>query len=168
MLVYHYNPLNDPRHIIIKAAEMLGYKYRNDFNPDKLLGFSNVQGTKPFLIPAKLRQNVHVIRHAHVTKIILNDLNDAIGVHLKAFRETRVHSKKEIVISAGVISTPQLLMLSGIGLGKHLQHFDITLKQDLSEGRNIQDHLIVPISPRFDKGTSKSESIIIDYLDHGA
>lgn len=59
-------------------------------------------------------------------------------------------------------------MLSGIGPQKHLQHFDITLKQDLSLGQNIQDQLIVPIFLRFDKGTSKSESIIIDYLDHGA
>lgn len=59
-------------------------------------------------------------------------------------------------------------MLSGIGPQKHLQHFDITLKQDLSLGQNIQDQLIVPIFLRFDKGTSKSESIIIDYLGHGA
>lgn len=167
---------NKHMHIFMEAAKETGYRQIDDFNADETLGFTFLQGTvkdgqrvttaKAFLIPAKNRKNLHIIKHAHVTKIIVNELNVATGVEFTYQNEHKMqaNAKKEVILSAGSILSPQLLMLSGIGPREHLEDLGIPVIKHLSVGKNLQDHVIAPVIFQFDKFSAESESII-DTLD---
>ncbi|PNF21091.1 hypothetical protein B7P43_G05544, partial [Cryptotermes secundus] len=143
---------------ILEAAMELGYPVLDDINAENRLGFTAVQGTlrngtrcntaKAFLSPAKDRKNLHVSKHSHVTRILIDPgSNEAHSVEFRTQTgEVRVVKfKKEVVVSAGAINTPQILMLSGIGPLEHLN--DIGIKpviKDLKVGENLQDHILFP------------------------
>lgn len=65
-------------------------------------------------------------------------------------------NRKDVILSAGAINCPQILMLSGIGPKQHLNELGIPLKVDLPVGRNLQDHVAVqfffefPLTPEID------------------
>lgn len=165
-----YHTLNDSRQFILDAAREMGYEYLEDINADKYIGFGSVQGTirngerlttaKAYLIPAKNRKNLDVIKHAHVTRVIIDDRNRATGVEFvyKKIHQMEAHATREVIVSAGAINTPQLLMLSGIGMEHHLNQFKIPVKQNLAVGENLQDHVIVPLILSF-PGLSEEENI---------
>lgn len=139
--------------IILQAGEELGIPYINELNADKHVGFANTQRTtykqrresnaKAFLIPAKHRKNLHIIKHAFVEKIIINSNNQHEGVEFvyKEANKMKAFASKEVILSAGSISSPQILMLSGIGPKKHLQNHKILVKSDLPVGENLYDHI---------------------------
>lgn len=81
--------------------------------------------------------------YAHVTKIIINPAtNQVTGVQfLRDGRMHLAHAKREVILSAGSIGSPQLLMLSGVGPQEHLQRLGIPVLQDLRVGDNLQDHV---------------------------
>jgi len=81
--------------------------------------------------------------HAHVTKVIINPAtNRATGVQFwRDGRMQLVHAKREVIMSAGSIGSPQLLMLSGVGPREHLQRIGVPVLQDLRVGDNLQDHV---------------------------
>jgi len=74
----------------------------------------------------------------------------AVGVEIFHGRQTRVlRAEREVVLSAGALGSPQLLMLSGIGPAEHLTSLGIRVVADLpSVGENLQDHLATPVSWR--------------------
>lgn len=164
----------------ISAGREAGYEYVSDFNSDTMLGYSRVQGTifdgrrqttaKTFLIPANDRPNLHVIKYAHVTKIEINENDEATAVNFiynKMYNWT-VSSNKEIILSSGAISTPQLLQLSGIGRKKYLKQFGITMKKELAVGENLQDHLIIPMFFSFHRSNVdrlRTDDILGEMLD---
>lgn len=59
---------------------------------------------------------------------------------------TVLNTRKEIILSAGLISSPQILMLSGIGPKKHLESIEIPVLADLPVGFNLQDHMVISFS----------------------
>lgn len=81
--------------------------------------------------------------HAHVTKVIIDPAtNRATSVQfLRGGRLHAVHAKREVVLSAGSIGSPQLLMLSGVGPAEHLRRLGLPVFQDLRVGDNLQDHV---------------------------
>lgn len=81
--------------------------------------------------------------HAQVTKIIINPTTKrATGVQfLRDGRMHLIHAKREVVLSAGSIGSPQLLMVSGVGPQEHLQRLGVPVLQDLRVGDNLQDHV---------------------------
>lgn len=140
-------------------AEMLsefGQTKLVDINADKHLGFVEVQGTvdggvrqsaaKAFLTMAAKRPNLHVIKHAHATGLEIGEAGDVTGVRFNLQgKKMLALSQKEVIVSAGVINTPQLLMLSGIGPRAELEKHKITVHKELpSVGQNLEDHLFVP------------------------
>lgn len=166
-----YRPKNDSHPIedcFIAAGKEAGYDHITDFNSDTVLGFGRVQGTiyngrrqttaKSFLIPAKDRPNLHIIKHAHATKIEIDSNGKATGVEFIYNGKNKLVAKtnKEVVVSGGAISSPQLLMLSGIGQEEQMKMHNIPLKKNLAVGENLQDHLIVPVFFSFHKSTSDS------------
>lgn len=134
-----------------EAGKQIGYP-NVDLNGPVQAGFAIPQGTirrgarcstsKAFLRPARKRPNLHVLTFAYATRILFNDFKKAIGVQFDRFSLTHVvYARNEIIISAGSINTPQLLMLSGIGPAEHLASLGIPLLADLPVGDNLQDHI---------------------------
>jgi choline dehydrogenase len=166
-----YNGLDSLKFVLFEAAFELGYKEILDVNGEEHIGYNTALGTlangqrnspaHAYLIPAKDRPNLHVIKHAMVTKVNIDDDNVATGVEFQiGFRETLTAVvKKEVIVSASAINTPQVLMLSGIGPKEHLEEFNITVKQDLPVGENLQDHVIVPFFLTFHKSRSQPVSV---------
>ncbi|XP_034936851.1 glucose dehydrogenase [FAD, quinone] [Chelonus insularis] len=136
----------------VEAGMELGYENR-DINGEYQTGFMIAQGTirrgsrcstaKAFLRPVRLRRNLHIGMNAHVTKIIIDPIKmKAVGVEFyRDGRKQIIRAKKEIILSAGAINSPQLLMLSGIGPKQHLESHGITVIKDLPVGNNLQDHV---------------------------
>ncbi|XP_022174784.1 glucose dehydrogenase [FAD, quinone]-like isoform X1 [Myzus persicae] len=124
-----------------------------DLNGEKQIGINYIQATMKngrrfstntaFLFPARMRSNLHVKKQSSVTRIIIEKgTKKAIGVEFVSNRKKyRVFVRKEVIISGGSISSPQLLMLSGIGPKGHLKDLKIPLVQDLPVGENLMDHV---------------------------
>lgn len=168
----------DIKDIFLKAAREKGLDYVEDMNSmdGKQTGYSFLQANvhegvrqttfKEFINPNKKRSNLHIIKYAHVKKIEINGKGTVTGVQFtyNNTNEFTVKSKKEVILSAGTIGTPQLLMLSGIGPGKHLKKLDIPLIKDLPVGRNLQDHVAVPLFFVLNKSTAQTP-LKLDIMD---
>lgn len=101
-----------------------------------------VSASKAYIRSAKYRQNLHVAIFSRVTRILIDpQTKKAIGVEfVKKGRSRIVLARKEVILSAGPINSPQLLMLSGVGPKNHLTNLGIPVIQDLPVGQNLQDH----------------------------
>lgn len=87
---------------------------------------------------------LNVLTYAHVTKVIMKE-KVAIGIEVERFGQTLKYlALNEVVLSAGAIGSPQILMLSGIGPKAHLEKLEITVEADLPVGDNLQDHIMIP------------------------
>ncbi|XP_037933196.1 glucose dehydrogenase [FAD, quinone]-like [Teleopsis dalmanni] len=136
----------------VEAGTEIGYENR-DINGEKQAGFMIAQGTirrgsrcstaKAFLRPIRLRKNFHLSMNSHVTKIHIEpDTMRAKSVEfVKNGKVIRIKARREIILSAGAINTPQIMMLSGIGPKQHLEKHGIRVMQDLPVGENMQDHV---------------------------
>nr|CAD7415632.1 unnamed protein product [Timema poppensis] len=176
-----YLPINHFRHqhpvanAIIDACKEAGYKHSIDHNADddersRLYHTTSKDGqrwntAKAFLGPAKDRKNLHVTKFSHVTKILIDpSTNKVYGVQFKKGEDlNEVKVTKEVILSAGAINSPQILMLSGIGPKLHLGAVGVSpIINDLPVGYNLQDHVAfigyvfsvnkskaVPMSPTF-------------------
>ncbi|XP_046676579.1 glucose dehydrogenase [FAD, quinone]-like [Homalodisca vitripennis] len=177
---YNNSELKDLLHVYAGGMEELGYKVHTDCNGESQLGFVSLQGTlvggkrcsaaKAFLSPAKDRKNLKVSKHTLVTRIIIDkDSLIATGVEFINARGEKVMAKarKEIVLSAGAINSPQLLMLSGIGPQNDLNHVGIDVIKDLKVGENLQDHMLmtgVLLSFNYSQPEKSPEEDMFDYL----
>lgn len=140
------NPINDA---FIEAGKELGYSHVN-INSDQNVGFGECDFTikdgsrsnpsRHLLAGASTRRNLHVAVGTHATKILIEN-KKAIGVELvKEGRKLTIQARHEVVLSAGAIGSPQLLMLSGVGPHKELTKHNISVKVDLPVGENLQNH----------------------------
>lgn len=147
----------------LKAAKEKCNKRIRDINADDTLGFLYLQtfvydGTrqsaaKAYLVPAKNRPNLCIIKNAQAYKILFDKKNKrAIGVQYeyKEQQNFTAYAKKEVVLSGGTIGSAQLLLLSGIGPKNQLQNLDIATISDLPVGENLIDHILVMIFYKFD------------------
>jgi choline dehydrogenase-like flavoprotein len=103
---------------------------------------SRCSTAKAFLRPVRKRSNLHISMHSHVHKIVIDPITKqttAVRFEKKG-KIYQINVKKEVVISAGAINSPQLLMLSGVGPADHLKSLGIPLIADLAVGDNLQDH----------------------------
>lgn len=120
--------------------------------------FSTAQA---YLFPsAELPANLHLQLETLATKILF-DGDRAIGVETD---HGSFFSRREVIVSAGAIDTPKLLMLSGIGPAEHLETHGIAVKVDLpGVGSNLQDHIETPVTWEISKDPGES----INGLDLG-
>ncbi|XP_037813969.1 glucose dehydrogenase [FAD, quinone] [Lucilia sericata] len=140
----------------LKSSHEMGYNI-TDPNGEHMLGFSRSQATlqngrrcssgKAFIKPIVHRQNLHLSMKSRVTKIVIETSKKSQKLKARAveFIKNRqrfvIRAKKEIILSAGSIASPQLLMLSGIGPKQNLKQHNITVIKDLKVGYNLQDHI---------------------------
>ncbi|MBO6826248.1 MAG: GMC family oxidoreductase N-terminal domain-containing protein [Sneathiella sp.] len=139
-------------HDFIQAGLEFGLSENGDFNGESLMGVGLYQYTisggrrmsaaRAYLRAARRRSNFRVITNALTQKIIFEG-GKAVGVYFqKNGHEHEIKAAKEIILSAGAINTPQLLMLSGVGDEKHLREMNIPVQHDLpGVGQHLQDHL---------------------------
>jgi choline dehydrogenase len=97
---------------------------------------------KAYLRPAMKRGNVEVEARA-LTLRVLFEGRRAVGVeYVQGGRVKQARARREVIVSAGSINSPQVLMLSGIGAADELRKYDIPVVHDLpGVGQNLQDHL---------------------------
>ncbi len=145
------NPLH---HAFVAAAEEAGYVATPDYNGFRQEGFGPADMTvwkgrrwsaaNAYLKPAIARNGVRLIKGALVDRITFHD-NRADGVIFTRGGQTiTAHAKREVIVAAGAINSPQILQRSGIGPGRVLQQAGIEVRQDRAGvGANLQDHLEV-------------------------
>jgi choline dehydrogenase len=142
------NPLSEA---FIAAGEEAGYPRNPDFNGESQEGFGFYQVTQSngkrhsaaaaFLRPAMSRPNLTVRTEAQVFGIYFEGRRAAIVSFQHGGHSTQERAEREIILCAGAIGSPQLLMLSGVGPAAHLRAFDIPVVCDLpGVGQNLQDH----------------------------
>lgn len=104
---------------------------------------SRCSTAKAFLRPVRRRRNLHISLGSRVVRIDIDPLTKrATGVTFdKDGKRRSVRASKEVVVSAGSVNSPQLLMLSGVGPAEHLATLGIPVVSDLRVGDNLQDHI---------------------------
>lgn len=160
--------LNPYMKLFYDAGIERGIPFIDDINADKTIGYFYLQGfysknrrqstAKAYLIPARHRTNLHIIKHAFVEKILINDQNQAYGVKFtyNGKHKMEVFAKREVITSAGSIMSPVVLMLSGVGPKNHLKKYKIKTKADLAVGKNLYDHITAYLWFRFDRSEGTS------------
>lgn len=137
----------------IDSAELNGIPRTRDFNSGDQLGAGYYQLTTKnglrrstavaYLRPARSRSNLTVKTDALVHRVLFEG-NKAVGIELshKGGPLQRIGANREVILSAGAIQSPQILMLSGIGPVEQLKKHDIAVVKALAGvGQNLQDHL---------------------------
>ncbi len=142
---------------LMDTAEAAGFNITENLNGEVEEGFARGELTidakgrrsstaRAFLDPASNRPNLTVVTGA-LTQRVLFEGKRACGVEY--LREGQLHTAKadsEVILSGGSYNSPQLLMLSGVGPGAHLQDKGISTVHDLpGVGRNLSEHPRVPV-----------------------
>lgn len=149
--------LNPLMHAFVEAGHQAGYPVISDYNSGVQEGvgyfavaqkdgrrWSNAQG---YLNPIKKRKNLTIITHAHVAKILFENKCARGVLYQKRGITSEILAQKEVILSAGAIGSPQLLLLSGIGPHAEIEKHGIPLIHDLpGVGENLQDHLDIHIT----------------------
>lgn len=134
-----------------EAGVQAGHPHNSDFNGATQEGVGMYQVThrngerhsaaKGYLTPHLSRSNLQVVTGAHATRILFEGKR-AVGVEYRqggALHEVR--ASREVLLSAGALLSPQLLMLSGVGPGEHLQRHGIAVLHELpGVGQHLHDH----------------------------
>jgi len=144
-----WNPLLD---VFCSAGAQAGYPLNDDFNGENQEGFGRYDFTitkgkrcsaaYAFLKPAIHRPNLTVVTHAHTRRILIAH-NRAVGVEYdRKGNVEKAFAAREVILSAGVVNSPQILMLSGVGAAEELAKHGLAVLHDLpGVGKNLQDHV---------------------------
>jgi choline dehydrogenase-like flavoprotein len=147
------NPIS---HAFVEAAMTLGLPGNDDFNGSTMEGVGLYQVTQRdgarcstaqgFLRAAEGRPNLTVETDVHVNRVLLEG-GRAIGVEIEQYGERwEVRAEREVLLCAGALNSPKLLMLSGIGDGATLRRHGLAVVAHLpGVGRHLQDHPAVPL-----------------------
>ncbi|SFF48487.1 Choline dehydrogenase [Fontimonas thermophila] len=150
------NPLSA---VYLEAARQAGYAHNPDFNGARQegMGYYHVaqkdgercSNARAYLRPAEGRSNLEILTGVHATRVLFEGRR-AVGVRYYAggvYRE--VHARREVILSAGAVGSPHLLLLSGVGPAEELRRHAISVIHELpGVGKNLQDHLDVLVSMR--------------------
>ncbi len=153
----HVQDLTTPNRLgplFVEAGRQAGFPANTDFNGATQEGVGMYQVThkngerfsaaKGYLTPNLNRPNLQVFTGAHTTRILLEHKR-AVGVEFDHEGQTKqLRANREVLLCAGALQSPQILMLSGIGPHKHLVHNHIATQHDLpGVGQNLHDHIDV-------------------------
>ena len=143
------NPLFDA---FIEAGRQAGHPVNDDFNGPEQHGFGRYDFTirrgkrcstsVAFLRPIQHRPNLTIMTDRHVRRVMIEG-HRATGIEIAQRADAHtIRAEREVILCAGTVNSPQLLMLSGIGPGDELKRHGIGVTHDLpGVGRNLQDHV---------------------------
>ncbi len=141
--------------LFVQAATQAGHAVNPDFNGAQQEGVGLYQVThrdgerfsaaKAYLTPHRGRANLQVITGAQATRVLLDAQRRAVGVEFRQGHETRtLHCRREVLLCAGALQSPQLLLLSGVGDAAELQRVGVAVQHHLpGVGRELHDHVDV-------------------------
>lgn len=142
----------------VAAGKEIGYD-ETDLNSEQSAGFSQLDATlkdgkrwstyDAFIKPIHHRTNLAIYRYARAVQVHLDRSRHAYGIsYVRHGMKKFVRARKEIIISAGAIDSPKLLLLSGIGPGDHLHSVGLPCRIHLpGVGQNLQDHVTTLVGP---------------------
>lgn len=148
--ISHVNYKSDAGRVLYNAALEMGLREVN-YNGKEQQGISWTQTTTKkgtrvsantaYIEPIRHRTNLHITTRSQATKILIDQYR-ASGIEInRKDQRLQVQATKEIIIAAGAIASPQLLMLSGIGPAEHLRERNIEPFVNLpGVGENLMDH----------------------------
>ncbi len=156
----HVSDLRDPNPLslaFVEAAQQVGIQRNEDFNDGEQEGVGLHQVTQKegercsaadaFLHPALGRGNLRAVPFALVTRLLFDGRRCSGVRYQKDGGKQEAQARREVIVCAGAINSPQLLMLSGIGAGEDLRRLGIPMVADLpGVGKNLQDHVRVFVS----------------------
>lgn len=141
----------------VKAGQQAGHPVTDDFNGPQQEGVGyyhtaqkdgqRCSNARAYLTDAKKRPNLTIITRAHTTRVLFEG-KQAVGLrYLKDGQYHDLRARREVILSAGAVGSPQLLMLSGVGPRKELDKHGIAVVHELpGVGENLQDHLDIHIT----------------------
>lgn len=141
------------RKLLIDAVKELGYPYIEDMSANPSSGISTIPGTvkdgarwstaRAYLASIPNRRNLFVMKNTMATKLMIDENKHVYGVQVQNGDVRHIiRSSKEVIVSAGTLNSPHLLMLSGLGPADHLRQVGVPVVADLKVGYNLQDHAI--------------------------
>lgn len=140
----------------IKAGLAAGHGFNEDVNGPDPIGIAQMQGnfadgirqsaSRCYLRPALGRPNLRVITGAMASRIIVQS-GRATGVEfIRKGRVETISAAREVILAGGVVNSPQLLQLSGIGDPDDIRPHGINMVHELpGVGRNLRDHLAISV-----------------------
>ncbi|WP_028206307.1 choline dehydrogenase [Paraburkholderia nodosa] len=144
------NPLFEA---MIEAGVQAGYARTDDLNGYRQEGFGPMDRTvtakgrrastaRGYLDQAKHRPNIDIVTHAVTDRILFSGKRACGVVFLDGPARVTRYARREVLLCAGAIASPQILQRSGVGPGAWLRELDIPVVLDLpGVGQNLQDHL---------------------------
>ena len=164
--------------VFVEAGCELGLPHNPDFNGERQEGVGPSQGStkrgwrhntgRAFLAPVRGRENLEVITHAHVDRV-LTEGGKAVGIRYRkdgAWQEARTEG--ELILSAGSLASPAILMRTGIGPAGHLSELGIEVVHDSpGVGQNLQEHPIAWVSGYTSVSTYNTEVSPGKFVRHG-
>ncbi len=143
------NPLYDA---FIEAGRQAGYPVSGDLNGEYPEGFGRFDMTvkngvrwstaNAYLRPAMKRPNLQVLTHALATRILFEGRRAIAVAYTRGGKPQVARARREVILSAGAINSPQLLKLSGVGPAAELRGHGIEVVHEArGVGENLQDHL---------------------------
>ncbi len=159
LVVEDYRTVLPLTHRFVEAAQQAGFALTPDYNGGQQEGVGYAQMTRKgrwrgstartFLSAARHRANLRIETSAVATRLLF-DGRKCIGIaYRQGGRDRELHAAREVILCGGSINSPQLLQLSGIGPGAHLQGLGIGTVHDLAGvGQNLSDHYVTRISHR--------------------
>jgi choline dehydrogenase-like flavoprotein len=143
---------NPSAHAFVQAGIQAGYPRNDDFNGENQEGVGLYHVTQrdgrrcsaavAFLNPVRQRRNLNIITDAQVTELTFDGSHCTGAQFVQAAQTHAISASAQVIVCAGAIQSPQLLMRSGIGPAAHLQSMGIGVRADsASVGGNLQDHV---------------------------
>jgi choline dehydrogenase len=138
----------------LRAGQELQFPHNPDFNGVTQEGVGTYQNTardgfrmstaRAYLRPARKRSNLQVEKRALATRVLFEGKRAVGVVYRQNGQDKTARARREVILSAGAINSPQLLQLSGVGPGDLLQGKGVeVVHTSAGVGRNLQDHLAI-------------------------
>ncbi|XP_054730333.1 glucose dehydrogenase [FAD, quinone] [Anastrepha obliqua] len=170
----HLAEHNNLTRLVLSASSELGLRYIPDLTEGTRVGYTdaipaNIKSGRRMSVAksylgevARTRPNLQVIKNALATKILFSSDNSrAVGVEflLRGRHHLKALVRSEVLVAAGAINSPKLLLQSGIGPRENLNELGIPQLADLPVGHNLHDHGMLPLLLSFEREIPVSQSV---------
>ncbi|AJR24193.1 GMC family oxidoreductase [Sphingobium sp. YBL2] len=165
-----FDELRPLSHAWVHASMQAGHPFNPDSNGLDVTGVGMIQtnctsglrnsASTGYLRPALTRPNLQVVTDAHVTRLLMKS-GRCEGVEVRKGNELKqYHASTEVILSAGAIGSPQILLLSGVGDPEHLRQVGIKTEHELAGvGNNLRDHLTISVKQKLTKPLSMVDDL---------